>query len=166
MPGIQIHEFSCFLPCPLKFPPPSPFRVLSPCGGLCQGLPREQWSPTFRSPTQVDQTTSCQEITQTDPCLDLCSEFTVSRKHLQFCSFPNRHIPSHRLGLQLQLMEANQGPDIRSHTWKTPLPGEQREGLTSFIPSSPSCLFLKKKGMRSFSPIIYLMYVKVPIQRK
>ena len=127
--------------------PPSLFWVFSPYRGLCQGFPREQWSPTFRSPTQADQNTSCQEITQRDPALHLCSEFTVSRKHLQFFSFSYTYIPSHWLGSQLQLMEANQGLDKLGDTGGNPhCQGEQRGGLTPLIPSSLMPVVPKKGG--------------------
>lgn len=58
----------------------------------------EQWSHTFRSPTPEDQTTSCLEIAQTDPGLNLRSGLTVSREHLRVRSFSYRRVTSHALG--------------------------------------------------------------------
>lgn len=137
---------------PSEIPPPSPFRVSSPHWRLCQGLPRQQWSQTFRSPPQGGQTTSCLEITQTDPHLNLCSEFTVSKKHLQFCSFANRLITCHWLGSPLQLLEADKGLiHLESHMGSPTGRGSKGRGCLHLFPLVVR-VSVAQKCISSFSP--------------
>lgn len=103
------------------------------------------------------------EIIQIDSFLNLCSEFMVNRKHLQFYSFSYRHIISLWACSPLQLMEADKGLDKGGITMESPT--WQREGLTARIPSRPPCLCFSKMHI-VISHKIYMMTVKIQIQRK